>query len=243
MKIDILTLFPEMFKGVFDHSIISRAVKNKIVKINLHNLRDWAKDNRKTVDDSPYGGGAGMVLKIDVLDRAISSFKRKTKKEKRKIILLTPQGKIFNQKKAKTLTQYSNLLLICGHYEGFDERVRKLVDEEISIGSYVLTGGEIPAMVITDTVARLLPGVLGKNESSQEESFSMNGLFINNKLQATSYKLQAILEYPQYTRPESYKPISKNFKRALAVPKILLSGNHAKIKDWRIAQSFKKSKK
>lgn len=236
MKIDILTLFPEMFNGVFDHSILKRAQDKKLIKIKLHNLRDWAQDKHKKVDDTTYGGGAGMVLKVDVIDRALHDLKTKKAKVKSKnksdfIVMLTPQGKRYNQKIAQKLSKRSNLILICGHYEGFDERVRELVDEEVSIGDYVLTGGEIPAMVLCDSVARLIPGVLGKNESHQEESFSMENL--NSKL---------ILEYPQYTKPEKYLPISKKFKKSLNVPDILLSGNHAKIKDWRIQESIKKSK-
>ncbi|OGD67872.1 tRNA (guanosine(37)-N1)-methyltransferase TrmD [Candidatus Berkelbacteria bacterium RIFCSPHIGHO2_12_FULL_36_9] len=250
MTIHVLTLFPKMFEMIFNESIILRAQKKGLIKINIHNLRDWAHNKRKTVDDSPYGGGAGMVLKVDVIDRAIASLKSKIKTQKSKIILLTPQGKTFNQKRAKTLSQYSNLLLICGHYEGFDERVRKLADEEISIGNYVLTGGEIPAMVLIDSISRLIHGVLGKNKSSQEESFSMK-----NFLQETRYKkqdtkfenckleIENCLEYPHYTRPESYRPISKNYKRELKVPKILLSGNHTEIKKWRIKQSLRKSKR
>jgi len=244
MKIDILTLFPEMFEGVFEHSIIERARKNGLVQINLHNLRDWATDKHKKVDDNPYGGGAGMVLRIDVLDKAIDSLKSKVKSQKLKVILLTPQGKQFNQKIAKTLSSHSNIILICGHYEGFDERVRKLVDEEISIGQYVLTGGEIPAMVVTDAITRLLPGVLGKDESNQEESFSMDKLIADDEgFENCKLKIENCLEYPQYTKPENYKPISKKYNRSLKVPKILLSGNHALVKKWRLAQSLKKTKR
>lgn len=241
MKIDILTLFPEMFKSVFSESIIKRAQEKKLIDIKIYNLRDWAQDKHKTVDDSPYGGGAGMVLRIDVLDRAINSLKLKVKNKKSKIILLTPQGKRFDQKTAQQLAKEKGLILICGHYEGFDERVRQLVDEEISIGDYVLTGGEIPAMVLTDAITRLIPGVLGKDESSQEESFSMNDLMKELKTVNCELKTENLLEYPQYTRPETYKPISKKFKRSLAVPKVLMSGNHAEIKKWRLAEAVKKS--
>ena len=225
-----------MFKSVFNESIIKRAQEKKLVEINMFNLRDWTTGKHKTVDDSPYGGGAGMVMKVDVIDRAIDSLKSKITDEKIKIILLTPQGKKFDQKKAKKLSSCSNLLLICGHYEGFDERIRKLVDEEISIGDYVLTGGEIPAMVIVDAVTRLLPGVLGKDQSSQEESFSMEKLIDKEKI--GNY-----LEYPHYTRPTTYAPVSKHYKNKLEVPKILLGGNHAEIEKWRIAQSVNRSKK
>lgn len=206
MKIDIITLFPNLFKSVFSESLISRAQKNKICEIEIHNLRNWTQDKHKTVDDRPFGGGPGMVMKVDILDKALKSFPKGYK------ILLTPQGKLFNQKIAKKLAKEKNLILICGHYEGFDERIRDLVDEEISIGDYVLTGGEIPAMAVLDCVVRLLPGVVGKEASLEEESFSVG-----------------LLEYPQYTRPENYQ--------GKKVPEILLSGNHAKITKWRIEQS------
>lgn len=216
MKIDIITLFPNLFKSVFSESLIARAQKKNIASIKIHNLRDFSTDKYKTVDDKPFGGGPGMVLRVDVIERAISNFQFLNPKKK-KIILMTPQGKPFQQKMAIGLSKMDNLLIICGHYEGFDERIRSLVDEEISIGDYVLTGGEIPAMVIIDTVVRLLPGVIGKNESLKEESFSQN-----------------LLEYPQYTRPGKYKN--------MPVPPILLSGNHAEIKKWREEQSRLRSK-
>lgn len=217
MKIDILTIFPGMFIGPFDQSMIKRAIDNKLVKIKIHNLRDWTVDKHKTVDDKPFGGGAGMVMKVEVVDSALETLKRKMKNEKRKIILLTPQGKTFNQKMGLRLAKQKSLIFICGHYEGFDERIRSLVDEEISIGDYVLTGGEIPAMVIVDSVVRLLPGVI-ETESLNEESFAQN-----------------LLEYPQYTRPEKYKK--------MAVPKVLLSGNHEKIKQWRQKKALEKTKR
>jgi len=249
MTINILTLFPKMFKSVFSESIINRAQNRGLVEINIYNLRDWAPDKHKTVDDKPYGGGAGMVIKVDVIDHAIASLKRKTKNlptgkagEKLKTILLTPQGKTLTQKKAKTFSTYSDLLLVCGHYEGFDERVRKLVDEEISIGDYVLTGGEIPAMVLIDSVTRLIPGVLGKNESSREESFSMNKFIKNKQLSTFNFQLDKLIEYPQYTRPEKYAPESKKYKKTLSVPKILLSGNHEKIHKWRTNECLRRSK-
>ncbi|MCX6811132.1 MAG: tRNA (guanosine(37)-N1)-methyltransferase TrmD, partial [Candidatus Berkelbacteria bacterium] len=213
MIIDIITLFPKMFKGPFSESLIFRAQKKGIVKIKIHNLRDWAKSKHNQVDDSPYGGGAGMVLKVDVIDRAVSAFKKKGTK----IILLTPQGKKFDQKKAKKLAKNQHLILICGHYEGFDERIRKLVDEEISIGDYILTGGELPAMIIADAVVRLLPGVVGKNESLKHESFENN-----------------LLDYPVYTKPEIYKK--------WRVPEVLLSGNHKKIAEWRGKEAQKRTK-
>jgi len=210
MKIEIITLFPKLFESVFSESLIARAQRQKIVEIKIHNLRNWATDKHKTVDDRPFGGGPGMILKVDILDRALKNFSGYK-------ILLTPQGKVFNQQLAKKLTQKENLVLICGHYEGYDERIRDLVDEEISIGDFVLTGGEIPAMAIVDTVVRLLPGVVGKKESLQEESFAA-----------------CQLEYPQYTRPENYQ--------GKTVPPVLLSGNHAAIKKWRETQAKLRTK-
>jgi len=234
MKIDILTLFPEMFKGPFDKSIIKRAVDNNLVKINIHNLRKWAKDKHKTVDDRPYGGGAGMIIRVDIIDRAIS----KLKTQNSKIILLSPQGKIFNQRKAQNLSKLDHLILICGHYEGFDERVRKLVDEEISIGDYVLTGGEIPAMVIVDSVVRLIPGVLKKREATKFESFSsLNSEFLtlNSPPAPRLRRAGKLLEYPQYTRPVEFK--------GSKVPEILLSGDHKEIEKWQKKQAILRTKK
>lgn len=217
MRIDIITLFPEFFESIKEHSMIGRAIKNKKVEIVTHNLRDYATDNYKTVDDKPYGGGVGMVLKFDVLLRALEDIKLKSsEQEKPMIILLTPQGEVYKQARAKQLSKENNLILICGHYEGFDERIREYVDLEISIGDYVLTGGEIAAEVIIDSVARLLPGVLGKDESAEEESHS-----------------EGLLEYPQYTRPEEYE--------GKKVPEILLSGNHPEIEKWRKEQALMKT--
>ena len=220
MKISLLTLFPEMFASVFDLSIIKRAQEKKLLDIDVVDIRSYAADTYKTVDDHPYGGGVGMVMRVDVIDRALQSVKRTSNLEPRtsRIILLDPQGKPYFQQTARTLGKLDHLILICGHYEGVDERVRALVDEEISIGDYVLTGGEIPAMVIVDSVARLIPGVLSKKEATLQESFSAR-----------------LLEYPQYTRPESYE--------GMKAPKILLSGNHAAIAKWRAMQSQKKTKK
>ncbi len=218
MKFIIITLFPEMFKGPLTESILPRAQKNGLVHFDFLNLRDFGLGSRKKVDDTPYGGGAGMVLRVDVMAEAIAAAKSKIKNQKSKVILLTPQGKVFNHSKAVELSQkYEALILVCGHYEGFDERIRNLVDEEISIGEYVLTGGEIPAMVLIDSISRLLPGVLGTTESLNAESFTDGQL----------------LEYPQYTRPDDYDN--------LTVPEILKSGNHAEIETWRKAQSIAKS--
>ena len=215
MKIDILTIFPEMFSGPFKESIIKRAQKKELVEIKIHNLRDWTEDKHKTVDDKPFGGGAGMVMKIEIIDKALNDLKTK----KSKVILLTPQGKVFKQKMAQEYANLNHMILICGHYEGFDERIREnLIDEEVSIGDYVLTGGEIPAMVVVDSVVRLIPGVVGNDESIKDESFS-----------------KGLLEYPQYTRPADY--------RGKKVPEVLLSGNHAQIEKWRQEQAEKRTKK
>jgi len=216
MQVDIITIFPEMFKGPFDQSIIKRAQEKKLAKINIHDLRQWTEDKHKTVDDKPFGGGPGMIMKVDIIDKAIAAVRKKELKGK--TILLTPQGKTFKQKRAEEISRLEQIVLICGHYEGFDERVRELVDEEISVGDYVLTGGELAAMVVTDAVVRLIPGVVGNIESTKDESFSADGL-----------------EYPQYTKPVEYK--------GKKVPEILLSGNHAKIKEWRKKKAVEKTKK
>ena len=213
MKIDILTIFPNMFSAL-EQSLIGKAQKKGLVKINIHNLRNYTVDKHHSVDDRPFGGGPGMVMRVDIIDQALKDLKSKTCKT----ILLSPQGQVFNQKKAQELKKLKHLILICGHYEGFDERVREhLVDEEVSIGDYVLTGGEIPALAVVDTVVRLLPGVIGKKESLEFESFS-----------------GSTLDYPEYTRPKVYKNWS--------VPKVLLSGNHKQIKSWRKKKSLEKTK-
>ena len=215
MKFDVLTLFPEMFEAL-DESIIGRAKENELIEINLINIRDFSKDKHKKVDDTPYGGGAGMVMMPDVVYDAYSSV---TDKENAKVIYLSPQGKVLNQEKVKELSKENHLILLCGHYEGIDQRVLdEIVDEEISIGDYVLTGGEIPAMVLIDSVSRYVKGVL-KEESVAEESFS------NNKL----------LEYPQYTRPEEF--------RGKKVPEVLISGHHENIKKWREEKALEVTKK
>jgi len=231
MKIDILTLFPEMFKGPFDESILRRAQDKFLVQIEIHNLRKWAKDKRGTVDDKPYGGGVGMILMIEPLVSALEEIKMQNAKCKMtiknsKIILLSPRGKIWKQQLAQEYSELDHLILICGHYEGVDERVRNFIDEEISIGDFVLTGGEIPAMAIVDSIVRLIPGVLEKSQATQNESFS------NFTLDAKRFTL---LEYPQYTRPEDF--------RGLKVPEILLSGNHKEIEKWRMKESLKITKK
>ncbi len=209
MKIDILTLFPEMFVGPMSESILKRAQDKGLVELKIHNLRDWAEDKHKTVDSPPFGGGAGMVMKVDVIDRAVEDLKSKSKGNTR-VILLDTKGELYNQQKAQELTKYEHLILIVGHYEGVDHRVHEhIVDEVICIGEFVLTGGELPAMILADSVIRLIPGVLGNEESLNEESFSTPGK----------------REYPQYARPATYK--------GWEVPEVLLSGNHKEIEKWR----------
>lgn len=218
MKFDIITIFPELFNGFLSESLLARAQKKKLIKINTHNLRKWTNDNHKTVDDRPYGGGAGMVLKIEPIHKAVKAVK--AKKGKTRVILLSAKGKTLNQRKARELVKYDQLIFICGRYEGVDERVAKHVaDDEISIGNYVLFGGEVPAMVLVEAVSRLIPGVIAKPESVKYESFSDN-----------QAKLK---EYPQYTRPEVF--VLKG--RKIRVPKVLLSGNHAEIEKWRKGRS------
>ena len=211
MKLSILTLFPDMFAGPFDQSIIKRAIDNKLLEISYINIRDFANDAYKSVDGHPYGGGVGMILRVDVVDRALQSL------PKGHTILLDAGGEKYTQKKVRELSKIDHLILICGHYEGVDHRIRSLVDEEISIGDYVLTGGEIPAMVIIDSVARLIPGVLSKPEATIHESFT-----------------EPLLEYPQFTEPQTYKNMS--------VPPVLISGNHKKIADWRKTEALKRTK-
>jgi len=215
MQIDILTLFPDMFKGPFDASIIKRAESRELIKINVHDLRKWGETDRRNVDDRPYGGGPGMLLRVDILDAAISNFQFPiSNKNRRKIILLDATGERYTEAKAIELSKLDHIILIAGHYEGVDHRVHEhLVDEVISIGDYVLTGGEIPSMVLVDSVIRLIPGVLGKDESSADES----------------HKEPGYLEYPQYTRPEVYKKWK--------VPEVLLSGHHKNIEGWRKKKS------
>ena len=209
MRIDILTLFPKMFSGPFDESIVKRAGDKGLVEIAIHDLRDWGEGERRTVDDRPYGGGVGMILRVDIIEAALKDLRKKNSK----VILMDAGGETFSQKKAREFSKAEHLIIIAGHYEGVDHRVHEhLVDEVISIGDYVLTGGEIPAMVITDAVVRLIPGVLEKPEATEIESFSQEG----------------VIEFPQYTRPETYK--------GWKVPEVLLSGNHKEIDKWRKEQ-------
>lgn len=211
MKIDILTLFPEMFEGFLNTSIIKRALNDEKVTIEIHNIRDYSLDPHKRVDDYQFGGGAGMVLMPEPIFRAVDDLK----KEDSKILLMTPQGRKFDQTHAYELAKEKHIIIICGHYEGFDERIRTLADEEISIGDYVLTGGELPSMVITDTVVRLIDGVID-SESHLNDSFNNN-----------------LLDYPVYTKPQNF--------RGMEVPEVLLSGHHENIRKWRLEQSEKRT--
>lgn len=203
MKIDILSLFPEMFEGFLNTSIIKRAIDDNLVTINIHNFRDYSQDKHRRVDDYPYGGGSGMVLMCDPIFRAIEAIKE----EDSLVIMMTPSGKVFNEETAKDLSNKKHIILLCGHYEGFDERIKSIVDMELSIGDYVLTGGEIPAMAITDAITRLIPGVI-TDGSLESESFN-----------------DGLLDYPVYTRPAEY--------RGMKVPDVLLSGHHKNISEYR----------
>ncbi|ACZ61441.1 tRNA (guanosine(37)-N1)-methyltransferase TrmD [Dehalococcoides mccartyi] len=218
MKIDVLTLFPEMFQSPFEESIFKRAADKNLVRLEIHNFRDFSHDKHHAVDDSPYGGGAGMLLKPEPLFEAVEAVMEKDPTPA-PVILLSPQGRTFNQSVARELAGNQRLIIICGHYEGFDERVREhLATDEISIGDFVLTGGELAAMVVIDTVSRLIPGVLGSEDSSEEDSHS-NGL----------------LEHPHYTRPPVF--------RGWGIPEVLLSGNHARIDRWRRKESLRRTLK
>lgn len=215
MKITIITLFPEMFSPILGASMMWKAQKEKLVKFEIIDLRKYGIGPRKQVDDTPYGGGAGMVLKPEPVFAAVKAAKKKLPKAK--VLLMTPRGEKFNQINAKKLSKLNELIILCGHYEGFDERISSLVDMEVSVGDYILTGGELPAMTIIDSVVRLIPGVLGDKQSSHDESFS-----------------QGLLEYPQYTRPNEFE--------GMKVPEVLLGGNHNKIMVWRKAEAVKKTK-
>ncbi len=216
MRIDILTLFPEMFQNVLGESILKIAREKGLVSFHLHNIRDFSNDKHRCVDDKPYGGGAGMVMKPEPVFNAVEAVELLDDAAPTKI-LLTPQGETFNQGIADDLSKKARLMIICGHYEGFDERIRSGIDVlEISIGDYVLTGGEIPAMVVIDSVARLVPGVLGGDNSLQDESF-----------------VSRMLEYPQYTRPAEF--------RGMKVPEVLKSGHHSKIEEWRMKNAISRT--
>ncbi|MDZ5474363.1 tRNA (guanosine(37)-N1)-methyltransferase TrmD [Bacillus sp. 31A1R] len=218
MNIDVLTLFPEMFDGVFGHSILKKGEENQAVKYNVVNFREFADNKHKTVDDYPYGGGAGMVLKPQPIFDAVSHLVEQANTEKPpKVILMCPQGARYDQKKAEELAKEEHLIFVCGHYEGYDERIREhLITEEISIGDFILTGGELGAMVVIDSVVRLLPGVLGNEESHMRDSFSTG-----------------FLEHPHYTRPADF--------RGMKVPEVLTSGNHKLIDEWRAKESLRRT--
>ncbi|MCA6071257.1 MAG: tRNA (guanosine(37)-N1)-methyltransferase TrmD [Endomicrobium sp.] len=224
MRIDILTIFPEMFKGPFTESLIGKATKKEFLKINIIDIRFFSEDKHKKVDDKPFGGGVGMIMKPEPLYNAIKNAGAKRKNSSYKnpyskpyVIYMSPQGKTLNNKIVKNLAEFKYLVLVCGHYEGIDERVMNYVDEEISVGDYVLTGGEIPAMILVDSVARMLPGVVKEEDSVKNDSF-YNGL----------------LDYPHYTRPAVFK--------GHKVPKVLLSGDHKKVGEWRAKESYKRTK-
>lgn len=214
MRFDVLTLFPGMFASPFAESILGKAVDKALIEIRAHNLRDWATGRHLTTDDTPYGGGDGMVMKVDPVARALQALRRQAPGSK--VLLMTPQGQRFNQRAAEELAGLPGLILVCGRYEGIDERIRGLVDSEYSLGDFVLTGGELPAMTIIDAVARLRPGVLGSSGSAAHDSFS-----------------DGLLEYPQYTRPADFD--------GEKVPAVLLSGNHAAIARWRRAEQLKRT--
>jgi len=217
MKIDVLSLFPEMFTGVFGSSILRKAEEKQAVSYNVVNFREFSESKHGTVDDYPYGGGAGMVLKAQPIFSAVEHLQQQCESKKPRVILLCPQGERYNQKKAEELAAEEHLIFICGHYEGYDERIREhLVTDEISLGDYVLTGGELGAMVIIDSVVRLLPGVLGNEDSPVKDSYS-----------------SGLLEHPHYTRPHDF--------RGYKVPETLMSGNHKKIDEWRMKESLKRT--
>lgn len=236
MKISIITLFPDMISGFFKESIIKRAQEKGLVEIELVNLRDFALDDYGSVDDRPYGGGAGMILRVEPIYNAL----QKIKSSEQKITLTSPKGKIFTQKKAQEYSKEKHLIIIAGHYEEVDERVRDYIDEEISMGDFVMTGGEITAAAMTDAIVRLLPGVLKKEEASQEESFFKVPLSqleeaighhpVLKELRQRGLEKIQLLEYPQYTRPEEFM--------GKKVPEVLLQGNHKEIEKWRLKKAF-----
>lgn len=218
IKFDVITIFPEMFDSYVGESLIARAIQKKFIKINLHNLRKWTTDNHQTVDGRPFGGGLGMVLKVEPIYKAVKFIKSKVKSKKSKVILFTPRGEKFNQQMAFKLSKLDQIIFICGRYEGVDERVaEKIADMEVSIGEYDLMGGELPAMICIEAISRLVPGVIGK-EQLLKERISKTGGF---------------LEYAQYTRPEVYKVRKVNKVESWRVPKVLLSGNHKDIDEWK----------
>ncbi|HBJ74463.1 MAG TPA: tRNA (guanosine(37)-N1)-methyltransferase TrmD [Syntrophaceae bacterium] len=215
MRFDVLSIFPEMLRSPLDFSLLKKAREKGLIEIGLHDIRDWAEDKHRMTDDAPYGGGCGMVMKVEPLERALKSIRRADAQSL--VVLMTPQGETFHQKIAAEFAKQNQMILICGRYEGFDERIREhLVDREISIGDYILTGGELSALVVIDAVSRLIPGVLGNDASAAKESFS-----------------QGLLEYPQYTRPAEYK--------GWCVPEVLASGNHAQIERWQRIEALRRT--
>jgi tRNA (guanine37-N1)-methyltransferase len=217
MRFDIVTIFPEMFRGVFESGIVRRAAESRLIEVTVHDLRDYTHDRHRQVDDRPFGGGAGMVMKPEPLFRAVEAIAHGQRPGKARTVLLSPQGRLFNQQTAQEFSGLEQLTLICGRYEGVDERVAEhLVDDEISIGDYVLSGGEMPAMVVVDAVTRLIPGALGCGHSAENESFS-----------------DGLLDYPHYTRPPEY--------RGMRAPEVLLSGNHREIERWRRRKALEKT--
>lgn len=216
MKIDVVTLFPEMFDGPLGHSIVSRAIDKGLVEVNRVNFRQFGKGKHQVVDDTPYGGGAGMLLKPEPLFEAMASIEERAPETKKRVILMDPAGKPFDQSMAEEFSKEEHLVFLCGHYEGYDERIRSLVTDEVSLGDYVLTGGELAAMVMIDASVRLLPNVLGNAASAQTDSHS-----------------SGLLEHPHYTRPADFK--------GMAVPEVLMSGNHGKIEEWRHKESLKRT--
>lgn len=217
MKIDVLTLFPKMFASVLGESMLKRAQKKRALQVKIHDLRNWTFDNHRTADDKPFGGGPGMVMKVEPVYLALKELGA-LKEKRAKVILLTPQGRRLDQASAREISKEKELILICGHYEGVDERIRDFVDDEISIGDYILTCGEIPALVLIDAVVRLIPGVLGSEDSLESESFE-----------------NSLLEYPHYTRPAEFE--------GMKVPEVLLSGDHKRIEEWRRQEAVKRTKK
>jgi len=241
MNYQIISTQPQIYDSFLQTNLIARAINSKIIKMQIHNLHDFAFDKYKSIDDTPYGGGCGMVIQVDVVANALSKIEKPTfakataGRRKTKVILLTPQGKKFTQTDAKRLTKEKELIVIAGRFEGYDERIRDLVDEEISIGDYVLASGDLPAMVLIEAITRLIPGVIGNKESVQNESFSeIKNLQLKIPARQAGGK-NCLLEYPQYTKPAVY--LGKK------VPQILLSGNHKKIAQWRIKKSIERTKK
>lgn len=215
IRFDVLSIFPEMLRSPLDFSLLKKAREKGLIEIGLHDIRDWAEDKHRMTDDAPYGGGCGMVMKVEPLERALKSIRRADAQSL--VVLMTPQGETFHQKIAAEFAKQNQMILICGRYEGFDERIREhLVDREISIGDYILTGGELSALVVIDAVSRLIPGVLGNDASAAKESFS-----------------HGLLEYPQYTRPAEYK--------GWCVPEVLASGNHAQIERWQKIEALRRT--